>query len=316
MRPRWTPNRARRANVRTRSRELGQVLPIFAVMSVVLLGGAALLTDVAFWWTSQLRMQRAADAAALAGAVYLPGNVTLARAAAYAEAVKNGYTDGVNDVIVDPDPDDDDPRKMIVRISDRVQTNFARAFCWDGGPCLRDVDVGVTSAATYVLPVPMGSPQNYYGVGFLRRFGHDHDQYTDHGRHVWPICRVSPWLGTWQNPGNAFDNGDTYSTQVGAVQSLGWLRLRLAPGPAIDRRHPGPAREHGARTRTPMIAASLSGWAGSRKRRGLVEPRSISARLTTTTRTCSCHRRGVPPPGNRLPMRGPAPMSSTTCVSN
>ena len=52
--------------------------PIFAVMSVVLLGGAALLTDVAWWWVNEQRMQRAADAGALAGAIHLPGNQALA----------------------------------------------------------------------------------------------------------------------------------------------------------------------------------------------------------------------------------------------
>ena len=51
---------------------VGQVLPIFVFMSVVLLGGAALLTDVAWWWTNELRMRSAADAAALAGAIWLP----------------------------------------------------------------------------------------------------------------------------------------------------------------------------------------------------------------------------------------------------
>ena len=68
-----------------RHRERGQVLPIFAIMSVVLLGAAALVTDVAWMWTNQQRMQRAADAGALAGAIYLPGNQTLAFSTARAE---------------------------------------------------------------------------------------------------------------------------------------------------------------------------------------------------------------------------------------
>ena len=152
----------------SRPRELGQVLPIFAVMSIVLLGGAALLTDVAWWWTVELRMKSAADAAALAGAIYLPGNESLAFAAARSEATKNGYTSGVSDAVVTPRRDPDDPRKLIVDIDAPVQTNFARVFCWQGGPCLETVDVGVTGAASYVLPVPMGSPQNYYGVGFFQ----------------------------------------------------------------------------------------------------------------------------------------------------
>ena len=83
--------------------ERGQVLPIFAIMSVVLLGAAALVTDVAWMWTNQQRMQRAADAGALAGAIYLPGNQTLAFSTARAETTKNGYTNGVGGVVVTPD---------------------------------------------------------------------------------------------------------------------------------------------------------------------------------------------------------------------
>jgi Flp pilus assembly protein TadG len=146
------------------------VLPIFAVMSVVLLGGAALLTDVAWWWTNELRMKAAADAAALAGAVYLPNDQARAYAAAFAEATKNGYTSGVGGITVTPERDlPDNPRKLIVNIDGPVQTNFARVFCWDGGPCLDEVDVGVTGAAEFVLPVPMGSPENYYGVFGMTR---------------------------------------------------------------------------------------------------------------------------------------------------
>jgi hypothetical protein len=204
------------------------VLPIFAVMSVVLLGGAALLTDVAFWWTSQLRMQRAADAAALAGAVYLPGNETLAFAAARAEAAKNGYSSGVTPLR------DDDPRKLVVRIAGEVQTNFARVFCWQGGPCLDSVDVGVTSAASFVLPVPMGSPQSYYGVG----------RFVDAVESTANVPRVGVTMtrgpnqplagGAWQSPGSANDgnNGNnTFSTQVGAVQAWGGFDFSTLPDP-------------------------------------------------------------------------------------
>ena len=64
------------------------MLPIFAIMSIVLLGGAALLTDVAWWWTNELRMKSAADAAALAGAVYLPNDQSRAYTAALDEAAE------------------------------------------------------------------------------------------------------------------------------------------------------------------------------------------------------------------------------------
>jgi hypothetical protein len=171
------------------------VLPIFVIMSVVLLGGAALLTDVAWWWTKEQQMQRAADAAALAGAVYLPGNETRAFNAARAEAVKNGYTHGSAGVTVVPRRHATNPRKLIVDIDGSVSTNFARVFCWQGGPCLQSVAIGVTSAAEFVFPVPMGSPQNYFGVGLLR------DEKT--------VTTTVPGVDddTDWNPPNAFING-------------------------------------------------------------------------------------------------------------
>ena len=123
------------------------MLPIFAIMSVVLLGAAALVTDVAWMWTNQQRMQRAADAGALAGAIYLPGNQTLAFSTARAETTKNGYTDGVRGVVVTPRRDAGDPRKLLVDIHAPVGTFFAKVFCFNSNACLTSADVGVTGAA-------------------------------------------------------------------------------------------------------------------------------------------------------------------------
>lgn len=152
----------------SRVAQLGQVLPLFALMSVVLLGGAALLTDVAWWWTNEQRMQRAADAAALAGAIYLPGNPGIADSVARAEAAKNGYVEGQHGISIRTRPSANDSRRLLVDIEGPVETRFARVFCVDDGLCLQQVNVGVRGAATYVLPVPMGSPLNYYGVGDFR----------------------------------------------------------------------------------------------------------------------------------------------------
>jgi Flp pilus assembly protein TadG len=214
-RPRWTVLRRRRppaADAATRRRQAGQVLPIFAVMSVVLLGGAALITDVAWWWTNEQQMQRAADAAALAGAVYLPGNQSRAFAAAQAEAVKNGYTNGVDGVTITPSRDATNPRKLIVDIDGGVNTNFARVFCWQGGPCLNRVPISVVSAAEFVFPVPMGSPQNYYGVGLLRDAVTTTVQVPRTGATITrgPTAFISvPPDNDWSNPGGAFGSGST-----------------------------------------------------------------------------------------------------------
>src|SRR4051812_1352619 len=77
-----------------RSDERGVVIVWLAVPLPFLLGVAALGIDVAFWQVTKNREQRAADAAALAGAVSFPGNGDAANAAAVNLAQSNGYPVG------------------------------------------------------------------------------------------------------------------------------------------------------------------------------------------------------------------------------
>ncbi len=65
---------------------------IFAGALVALLSLSAVVIDVSWYWANTLRVQRAADAAALAGVVDLPGDVAGADAAAVTAAGQNGYT--------------------------------------------------------------------------------------------------------------------------------------------------------------------------------------------------------------------------------
>jgi hypothetical protein len=145
----------------SRRRRNGQVLVIFAGGIVALIGIVAIVVDVSWYWANTLRVQRAADAAALAGAVYLPGSVSSAYLYADNEATKNGYTTG-GGVLVTPLQDTanggSDPRQLDVTISAPVQTFFMRIFG------LNTITATRTSKAIYVQPVPMGSPENYYGV--------------------------------------------------------------------------------------------------------------------------------------------------------
>src|SRR5438093_12481667 len=83
----------------------GQTLVVVALLLTMLLGFVGLAVDVAWYELNMIRMQRAADAAALAGVVYLPTNVSGAVTAALAEATKNGYTNGTNGITVTAVPD-------------------------------------------------------------------------------------------------------------------------------------------------------------------------------------------------------------------
>lgn len=139
----------------------GQVLMIFSGIFVVLLLMSALVIDLAWLWNNSLRIQRAADAAALAGVVFLPGDPTSAYNAADTEATRNGY-DGypstLGPVTLTPIQDGSNPRRLNVKLTAPVKTFFL------GLIGLNTVTITRDAHAEYVLPVPMGSPLTYYGV--------------------------------------------------------------------------------------------------------------------------------------------------------
>ncbi len=142
--------------------QAGQLIPLFALGIFVLMGMMAIVIDVSWYWSNTLKVQRAADAAALAGAVWLPGNTANAYSTARQEASKNGYTTG-GGVTVTPiqdslTPGGTNPNQLDVTVSAPVNTFFARVFGFTTITATR------ASKAEYIQPVPMGSPLNYYGV--------------------------------------------------------------------------------------------------------------------------------------------------------
>src|SRR4029079_6774423 len=78
--------------------------------------------------------------------------------AAQNEATKNGFTNGVNGVTVAAAQDAVNPNLMNVTISARIGTFMARLFVVSSFPTSRQ------AKAEFILPVPMGSPQAYYGI--------------------------------------------------------------------------------------------------------------------------------------------------------
>src|ERR1700730_5802845 len=148
---------------RFRREQSGQTLVIVALMILVLLGFTGLVTDVAWYEVNLIRIQRAADAAALAGVVYLPNNVLGAQTAAQQEASKNGYTNGAPGVTVTAGPAALTNRSLGVSVTSPVRSFFARLFGVSQFTARR------TARAEFVLPVPMGSPENYYGINVICR---------------------------------------------------------------------------------------------------------------------------------------------------
>jgi hypothetical protein len=138
--------------------ERGLVLVWMAMMLVVLLGMAGFAVDLGSWYLRSSKLQRAADAAALAGVVWMPGDPASAQAAALATLQKNGI-DTTAVTVTYPPPTAS--QQFRVQLADaNVPSFFSRPF----------VDkVSETRSATgeYVTPVPMGSPKNTFGTGNL-----------------------------------------------------------------------------------------------------------------------------------------------------
>ena len=202
-----------------KKRHRGQVLPIFALSIFVILGMAAIVIDVSWYWVNTLRIQRAADAAALAGVVKLPGDPTTAVSLALAEATRNGYTVGsthcVNalPLLVEPADkaleicavQDADPHQLDVAITAPVQTFFMKIFG------IKSIQATALAKAQFTLPVPMGSPDTYYGdFGAIRTV-------SDPDGSSWPLTGPAGqsmtsrgFWGTMLSQGAVTLNGDAY----------------------------------------------------------------------------------------------------------
>jgi hypothetical protein len=215
------------ASARSEARRLerGQALVMFILMSVVMIGAVAIVTDISWVWYGQQRMQRAADAAALAGAVYLPGDPATAYSSARAEAAKNGFTDGSGGVSVTPVKDPLNNRRIIVTINGPIGSFFARAIG------ITQFTTGAESRAEYVLPVPMGSPENYYGVGYyVATSSQTNDVVTPGTVQTASSNASATWLytpGDWTSPAavrsqdcaNGTGSCSTYATSANAANT-------------------------------------------------------------------------------------------------
>ena len=209
----------------SRERSKGQTLVLFALSSVLIIALVALVIDVAWFWTNEQQMQKAADAGALAGAVYLPGNVNQAYTSALAEAKKNGYVDGTNGVTVTPQQDATNRRRLKVTITGPVQAYFAQVFCFFTS-CTNSISESVNATAEFTLPVPMGSPQNYYGVG---TYVYDtvNTNHNNNNSDTGFMAEGGAATGSWVNPTNAATANSVYTTASSTSQAEQWNSFGL-----------------------------------------------------------------------------------------
>ena len=104
------------------SGEQGVVAVWMAMLMVVLIAFTGWAVDYAHWNDERTHMQKAADAAALAGAVYLPDDPAGAFAAARSIASKNGYSSGVSTAV------GTNVNQLKVTINTSVKNSFAVAI--------------------------------------------------------------------------------------------------------------------------------------------------------------------------------------------
>ncbi len=132
-------------------RDRGYVLILVGFLIIPLLGMVGLAVDVGWFYVKAAEVQRSADAAALAGVVYMP-NFVDAEVEARKVARENGYTDAQITV----EPASAETIRVIIN-DDDVDTFFATMFL--SSP----VEIIRWSTAEYVRPIPLGSPLSSFG---------------------------------------------------------------------------------------------------------------------------------------------------------
>lgn len=146
----------------------GAALPFIAVTLILLLGMAAFATDLGWIYLNGSRVQRGADAAALAGVVYLPGDYPGVDAYTTHGANANGYAVGT--VNGDPAPvgpggpdtlawSQLEDNQLEVTLTSSIDTFFLKVFGFD------TMTISRKATALYVKPVPIGNPDSDFGDG-------------------------------------------------------------------------------------------------------------------------------------------------------
>jgi hypothetical protein len=131
-----------------------------ALMIVPILAFTGFAVDLGAWYARAAQIQRAADAAALAGARYMP-NFARAEAEARTVAAKNGFIDGVNGVSVQVSQVPGNSSRIRVTIEDpRVSQYFSKLF-------RPTVEIERLSTGELIRPIPMGSPRNFLGTNTM-----------------------------------------------------------------------------------------------------------------------------------------------------
>jgi hypothetical protein len=147
--------------------------------------------------------------------VYLPGDLGSAQSEATAIVGRNGYTGANSSSIVNTNPSDD--HQLDVTLTTDTPTFFVRLFGIDHWTITRKARAG------FQLPVPMGSPEPYYGVYCLPTESHptcDGTNATPGATPTAPVTNHGAW-GAIQATGTDHGQGDAFIAMDDRTKSLG-----------------------------------------------------------------------------------------------
>ncbi len=194
---------------RRRSRARGQVMVIFAVMSLILFAIVGLGVDAGLSYFTYNGIERAAAAGALAGVPYMPTGFgstadTAARAAAARDGYRNGGTVNGHPVTVSDAQypsgcggvgNPCDANKLTVTVTAWSSTTFLRVLGFG------DHKISATDTAFYLPPISLGQPGSQLG-----------SQEQDLGSSGNYYILRSEGYGNPRSEGDAFDPDTTKET--------------------------------------------------------------------------------------------------------
>jgi hypothetical protein len=151
---------SRRRKRRTDNEEKGYIAVVTALVMTVLLLIIGVAVDFAFWYSRSTTLQRAADAAALAGVTAAPNRANQLTIAQESLA-KNGMVDGVNGITVNAQIEPGFANRLRVTVTDRNVPSFFTSWFRDSP------DIQRSSAAQYIQKISLGSALNAIGTGDL-----------------------------------------------------------------------------------------------------------------------------------------------------
>ena len=185
---------------RVQNDEAGLALVWMALFLIVLIGFAALAVDIGHGYQVAQKAQNTADAAALAGTVYLPTDVAGAYSAAQVVAASNGFPNGGDSGNISVVPQQQTKlSRLKVTVNERVKTWFAGAIGF------KTMNVSRSAIADYNPPVAMGSPSNQYGNDPTSAAATGTSQYPN----LWGNVSAA---GSSKQSGDAYTSGDCTAT--------------------------------------------------------------------------------------------------------